>query len=300
MLDNISSRLPSLSDATIKGFNRLLDFVFRVSPHHVLNDGPSIDPPSNPAQELRTASNRLLVIGLTHDGQVDYEKLANSPEYMQYHSLAASLRSFDPAALTNRRERIAFWINVYNALMLNAVVHYQISGSIARSFWLFRRAAYDIHGLRFSADDIEHGILRGNRPNPALPLPPFPSDDPRMAYIIDPIDPRVHFALVCAARSCPPINFYQAQKLDQQLDLAAAAFINDGGVRYEPNTNRLYLSQIFRWYQADFGGREAVLELVARHLQEVDALKVLNTRDPDIKYSRYDWKLNGIPVLKPT
>jgi hypothetical protein len=297
MPHKIVSHLPRLSDVALKGVNRLLDFTFRVSPDNVLNDDSSIDLPTKPAQELRTASNRLLAIGLTHDGQVDYDKLANSSEYMQYQSLAASLQNFDPATLASRRERMAFWINLYNALMLNAVIHYRISGSIARSLWLFRRAAYDIYGMRFSADDIEHGILRNNRRNPALPLPPFPSDDPRGSYGMDPIDPRVHFALVCAARSCPPIKFYQAQNLDQQLDLAAAAFINGGGVRYERDSNRLFLSQIFRWYQQDFGGREAVLELIARHLQDVDVLEALKTSRPILRYMRYDWKLNGIPVF---
>jgi hypothetical protein len=150
--------------------------------------------------------------------------------------------------------------------------------------------------MRYSADDIEHGILRGNQRNPMLPLPPFRSTDPRLKHSLKIIEPRLHFALVCAARSCPAISVYQAGKLDHQLELAASNFINGGGVLYHAQSDVLSLSQIFRWYQVDFGGRAAMLETIKRYIQNADTLKALNTSEPRIKFMTYDWKLNGAPT----
>lgn len=285
-----------LRDAAIKSINRFLDFIFQASPHEVLNDYPYSQPPEKPAEALREAANRLLVIGLTQTGQIDYSKVADSSEYKRYQSLAASLQGFDPASLASTEEQLAFWINLYNALILDAVIRFQVRGSITNSFWIFRRAAYNINGLRFSADDIEHGILRNNRPNPMLPLPPFPSDDERQEYCLQEVDPRIHFALVCAARSCPPIAVYQTCRLHYQLDRAADNFINGGGVQFEAGSSMLYLSQIFRWYQVDFDGREAMLDFVRRYLQDADALEALQAAKRHIRYLRYDWKLNGTPA----
>lgn len=107
-------------------------------------------------------------------------------------------------------------------------------------------ARYLIGGYEYSADDLEHGVLRGNRPTPSslggllstwlpasvLPGPlttagrPFKDGDPRAAYVIDgPVDARLHAALVCGASSCPAIRTYTAANVDEGLDLAAEAFV---------------------------------------------------------------------------
>jgi hypothetical protein len=288
-----------LRDKAIDTTNLALDFIFRASTNQVLNNHRQITPPENPGEALRSSANQLLAIGLNETGQVDYDKLAGSAEYTHYQSLAASLKDFDPASLKVREEQLAFWINLYNALILDAVIQFQVKGSISSSLWLFRRAAYNIGGMRFSADDIEHGILRGNRRNPMLPLPPFRSTDPRLKYRVSTIEHRIHFALVCAARSCPPIGVFQSEKLDHQLELASANFINGGGVQYHAQSNTLCLSQIFRWYQADFGGRTAMLETIKRYIENADALQALNTNEPRIEFMTYDWRLNGNPAFSP-
>jgi hypothetical protein len=294
-----STLILKLRDKAIDATNLALDFIFRASTDQVLNNHRQIAPPENPGEALRASANRLLAIGLNETGQVDYDKLAGSTEYAHYQSLAASLKGFDPASLNDREEQLAFWINLYNALILDAVIQFQVKGSISRSLWIFRRAAYNIGGLRYTADDIEHGILRGNRRNPMLPLPPFRSTDPRLKHNLQVLEPRIHFALVCAARSCPPIGVYRAEILDQQLELAPANFISGGSVQYHAQSNTLCLSQIFRWYQVDFGGRAAMLETITRYIQNADTLKALHTSEPRIKFMTYDWKLNGTPAFSP-
>jgi hypothetical protein len=97
-------------------------------------------------------------------------------------------------------------------------------------------ARYNIGGAEYVADDLENGILRGNRPAasslgmllgfPGLSRGPFgPGDARGRAVVADPIDPRIHFALVCGAKSCPPIKLYSADNLDEGLGGAAEAFV---------------------------------------------------------------------------
>eukprot|EP00966_Prymnesium_polylepis_P276217 6381421-Prymnesium_polylepis.1 len=83
-------------------------------------------------------------------------------------------------------------------------------------------AVYKLAGLRFSLDDIEHGILRCNTPPPGADAPPFSAaDDARAPLALQQLDPRVHFALNCGARSCPPIKVFSAGRIDEELGLAA-------------------------------------------------------------------------------
>ena len=107
--------------------------------------------------------------------------------------------------------------------------------------------------------------------------------------IIENPDPRVHFALVCGARSCPPIAAYEAERLDQQLDQAANTFIAGGGAQYEPDSRTLSISRIFKWYQRDFGGRQGVLDTIAKHLSSSSDLSQARVR-----YQSYDWSVNAV------
>jgi hypothetical protein len=151
-----------------------------------------------------------------------------------------------------------------------------------------------VGGMRFSADDIEHGILRGNRRNPMLPFPPFGSEDPRLKMTITSPDPRVHFALVCGARSCPPIAFYEGSRLDEQLESACISFINAGGVEFDAQHRILRLSKILQWYQGDFGGRLGVLECVAKCTRDEGLRSALESERVRVRYMPYDWSLNTL------
>jgi hypothetical protein len=196
---------------------------------------------------------------------------------------------------------MVFWINLYNALIIHAVIAYGIEKKVNEVRGIFEKAAYIVGGYRFSANDIEHGILRANAGHPALPGAQFGKDDPRRDFCLPELDPRVHFALVCAAQSCPPISFYQAVHLDEQLNLAARNFLGDGGMIVDRDKKQIKLSRIFSWYAQDFGGRlfgyvarENLLHCVIAYLDSSpDATFVReNAAQMTIKFVKYDWSLN--------
>ena len=164
-------------------------------------------------------------------------------------------------------------------------------------FW---RAAYNIGGLRYSAHDIEHGILRANAAHPAIPSAHFGPRDPRRHYSLTKLDARVHFTLVCAARSCPPIAEYDADQIADQLELATRAFVNGGGVSIQPQAKVIWLSKIFQWYAPDFGApllglgsRQPLLNFAAPYLDGVISQSVLWAGGWRVRFRPYDWRLNG-------
>ncbi len=276
---------------------KIIDTLLRVDRGHVLNDEFGAGAPyAEIAAELRAIVDRLKSEAFdTENGLINYQCLNNSPTYSHYRRVAGGLRYFDPASLHNRKERLAFWINLYNSLIVDAVISFGIEKSIweaGRGF--FRKAAYNIGGLRYSADDIEHGILRGNRPHPLFRLPQFTTDDPRLRHAVVPMDPRIHFALVCASRSCPIITVYHASEIEEELEGVTATFINGGGVIVKPELAKVSLSRIFSWYQGDFGGRSEVLNFILAYLREGPERNYLreNISKVRLKYQKYDWSLN--------
>jgi hypothetical protein len=109
------------------------------------------------------------------------------------------------------------------------------------------------------------------------------------------MDPRIHFALVCGARSCPPIGFYEAEQIDFQLELAAASFINSPQVKVSSQERTVLLSMIFKWYNADFGGNnQALMDTLLTHLDEGEKKDFLrqNRDRVRLRYQPYDWNLN--------
>ena len=284
----------TLSNTLVRGGNRALDFFLRVNPGEILNTGAPIEESKDPAGAMMRASKLLLADAVNPDtGLVDYRGLRASDAYARFRGIARQLSTYETSGLGHGPALMAFWINLYNALIIDAIIHFGIQGSIMNRPGIFRQAAYNVGGMRFSADEIEHGLLRRNRPNPVVHMRTFTTDDPRLYLMVDHLDPRIHFSLVCGARSCPPIAFYDHEHLDRQLDQAAAAFINGGGVDYSAETNTLRLSKIFQWYLADFGGLPAVFELIQRYVNDQEVRNVLENRDFQVRYMKYDWKVNS-------
>lgn len=239
-------------------------------------------------------------VGRSADG-LDYATLARSETHRTYRRYLLELRSFDPGDLIVRERQLAFWINLYNGLVLDAVIQWRIMRSVLELPGFFWRAGYNIGGLRFSANDIENGVLRGNAAHPALPGPTFGRGDPRRAFSMVPIDPRVHFALVCASRSCPPVGFYTPARVHEQLDQAARSFVQGGGVKIDAARNRITLSRIFQWYAPDFGAhrfalgdKHELLTFVAAYLSREDRRRLAEGGRWDVAFMRYDWRLNGL------
>jgi len=282
------TRGTDLRALSIRAANVVSNRVLGISPYDLLNPAPAQSGLENPARNLREIANDMRVEAISvESGEVDYSKLVESESYARFRTFTRALPSCTKEDLGNRSQQIAFWINLYNALILHGVIHYSVSGSMLGDLGFFRRVAYDVGGMRFSADDIEHGVLRGNRRHPYLPFPQFAKDDPRLMMSIEDPDPRIHFALVCGARSCPPISSYGGVDLDEQLDKAAAAFVNGIGAQFDPDRQTLSLSRIFKWYAGDFGGREGALKLVNEYWDAPESIDGARVR-----YLPYDWSVN--------
>jgi hypothetical protein len=223
---------------------------------------------------------------------VDYARLKEEREPLDAY--VDTLYRTSPAALeaASTEEQLAFWINAYNACMLRLVVdHYpiqaggvglfgalrnRVAGYPANSVWqirdVFTRNHCPVAGRERSQDEIEHEIIR-----------------PRFQ------EPRIHFAVNCAAVSCPVLwpEAYTADELDAQLDRAVRNLIrNPDHFRLEgSDPATLTLNKVLDWYAEDFGGTVGLGPFFADYLQGSARERVL---DPDtrIRFFEYDWTLN--------
>lgn len=206
-----------------------------------------------PAQAQDHRQFERVLQGYVQDGRVDYDGIRTNrrAELQQY---VRSLGNVQPEKLSHD-EQVAFWLNAYNALIVQLVVE---GGKPTDSF---DSAQFYVAGEKRTLDDIEHRALR--------PLAK---------------DPRVHFALNCGAKSCPPLR-PQAFLTTADLEKATVEFLHDPrNVTIDPVRKRLYLSKIFDWYAEDFGD---VVKFVGRYRPELLQGKW------DVEYRPYDWSLNS-------
>jgi hypothetical protein len=227
-------------------------------------------------------------------GRVAYPALAASDAYREYRRLTRGLQRFDPARLLGRKAKLAFWVNLYNTLVVDAIAALGVEHSVKEVPEFFRRVCYDIGGRRFTPDDIEHGILRGNAQLWLRTRRPFGAGDSRRELIVAPAEPRVHFALVCGSRSCAPIAYYDPERIFEQLHQAARSFVNSSEVVVLPEEGKVLLSEIFRWYEKDFGGRLGVIDFLYDHLADDVSRTFLREHGGTaaFEYIFYDWNLN--------
>jgi hypothetical protein len=206
------------------------------------------------------------------DDVVDYQGFKS--EETRLDQYLTVLENTDTKNLS-RNEQFAFYANAYNAwtvkLILSAypgVKSIKDLGSVFKSPWKKKLARID--GKVITLDDIEHSILR-----------------PRFK------DPRVHFAVNCASKGCPPLRPepYQGGILDRQLDEMTEAFLND------PSRNRLegrtlYVSRIFKWFSEDFN-KDIVGFFLKYAKEDLKEQLESNKNKIKVKYLDYDWSLNG-------
>ena len=265
-------------------------------PRVILNDTPtaSSDAPGPAAERLQTVMLAALAAHTGDDGRVYYGRLAASDPFAAAETAARALAGVRPEALESRAERLAFWINVYNALVLHGIVRLGVRSSVRRVWNFFGRVSYRIGGHVLSLDDIEHGVLRDNHRRPWPPLPPFGAGDARRALAVSPPDPRFHFAITCGAASCPPVGVYRAEAIDRQLEAATRNFVNQEIVLAG---DRLACSRLFKWYRADFEAAGGLGPFLLRHLDDGPPRRALAAgARPCGAFRPYRWTLQHQPA----
>lgn len=228
-------------------------------------------PASEASPPDHQAWTKLLEKHVDEEGLVDYRAfLQDRPALQTYLNM---LEEQPPSPNWSKAEQLAYWINAYNAYTIDLVLEYypvQSIKDIGSSVQLpFVNTPWDIEfiqlgGQTYDLNNIEHNIIREE---------------------FD--EPRIHFALVCAAYSCPKLRreAYTAGKLDAQLSEQAGEFLSN------PEKNRiksdeLKLSKLFDWYQGDFTKDQTLTEFLKQYTD------VAISPDAGITYMEYDWRLN--------
>jgi hypothetical protein len=211
-------------------------------------------------------------------GAVDYDGFRRAPEFRAYLD---RLDAADPAALPDA-ERLAFWINVYNAYTIELINRHgerdsirNIDTALAAGKGPWREMLVRVGGQLYHLDNVEHDIIRRQFR-----------------------EPRIHFALVCAAMSCPHLRSeaYTGAKLEAQLEDQARLFL-----LHSPKANRvdakagiLHASPIFKWFREDFGPSDAAVgAFIARYLPHGPERTLLQGGGYRLVETAYDWTLNS-------
>jgi hypothetical protein len=194
------------------------------------------------------------------------------------------------ARLATDADRIAFWLNVYNAAVAARLRGSPESLGPLRRLVFFARPAVTVAGHPLSPNDVEHGLLRRSRLAVGLGyLPRLRPDEFERTHRVDGLDPRIHFALNCGAVACPAVLGYEPATLDETLRTATRTYLASE-VSYDPATDRAVVPRLFLWYRGDFGGPDGIRAFCRAH----DALPA--DAAPRLSYADYDWSLD--PALR--
>ena len=212
---------------------------------------------------------------IVRDGLVDYPSLAPQlsalREYLENAARLPRVQFDDWTA----PQRLAFLVNIFNANTLKLIAEEKPKETVnsiggLRSPWKLK--VVRLFGAKWSLDTLEHEWMRKQ----------FQS-------------PQIHFALVCGARSCPPLRRepFTSANLEQQFADQALRFLRDTDKnRVDLENQVVHLSEIFKWYARDFGKSDAeLLRFIASSFPKETALQ-LRRGNFRIQYLKYDWSLN--------
>jgi len=223
------------------------------------------------------------------DGRVDYKGLKTDPNALDRYIDSAAGVPEEQFNSWTQSQRLAFLINLYNAATLKLVVdHYPVKsikdiGSLFKGPW--DQPVVRLYGKTITLNHLEHDILRKQYS-----------------------EPRIHMALVCAAKSCPQLRSeaYTTEKLDEQLnDQSRQYLVSPAGLNVDRKKKVVYFSSIFKWYGEDFVAKyspttgfagldkteRAVANFCSAYLISADR-EFLATGGYSVKYLDYDWSLN--------
>lgn len=216
--------------------------------------------------------DRLLKTHVTPESMVDYVALqAQAREDLNEYLLSLAPRW--PTDMSEAARKAAL-INAYNAFAVRWIIRNYPLESIWKTEDPFLARRHGIDGEELSLDEIE-GRLR------------------------EMDDPRIHAAVVCAARSCPPLRreAYVAERVNEQLDDNTWRWLSDSKLNeFNPDSRVARVSAILQWYADDFGGEDGVRQFLARYAPP-PVRKWISDPDVEIEYQTYDWGLNDASAL---
>jgi len=205
------------------------------------------------------------------NGVVNYPALATEPRFGTY---LRQMDRVDPNSLPTREDRLAFWINAYNAFAMKGILDGYSPMTLFGRYRYFIARDYEVGGQVINLYDLERKLL----------IPDFR-------------EPRIHFAIVCASLSCPKLRSwaYTGDQLAQQLEDSAREFINDPARnRFDRDKKIARLSMIFRWFKEDFVARSgSLINYVRRYVADPGLAHELETMPYTVEFLEYDWRLNG-------
>ncbi|MCP4405509.1 MAG: DUF547 domain-containing protein [bacterium] len=227
---------------------------------------------------------------------IQYSQFRKSHEYQQYGTATAFLQQFDPAVLKTREQQLAFWLNIYNFLVLDGVAEFNIRNSVQEEKEFFTKTSYRLGEYLFSLDDIEHGILRNNHRRPYALFRQFGGSDLRQKFSMSQPDSRVHCCLCCATKSSPSLTIYMPRHIDRQLDETVTRYLLTNGMRVDRKTGELWLSRSFYWYRKDFeSGSNTLLDFIIAALKDKNIGQFIQKQRSSLtlRFMDYNWGLNG-------
>ena len=213
----------------------------------------------------------------TSNGRVDYAGLKAAPDELDAYLNGLAAVSPDEFASWSREDRLALLLNLYNAWTLRLIIdHYPLKsirsiGTLPGAAW--RRLIVRFGGQIMTLNHLENKIIRAEYG-----------------------EPRIHFALVCAAEGCPPLRAepYIGQHLDRQLEDQAIRFLATAEKnRFDGKDNTLWLSPIFKWYKEDFTEAAGSLAAYVTPYLPVESRQAMERAERvKVRYTDYDWSLN--------
>lgn len=236
---------------------------------------PSRFTPANPIAPSGFSHALLEKVLEAHvkNGVVDYPAIQVDERVDAY---LAQLDRVDPNAFATRNERLAFWINAYNAFAIKGILDYYSPMTSVGRYRYFIGQTYRVGGATLNLYDLERQVL----------IKQFQ-------------EPLIHFAIVCASASCPKLQSwaYESDQLERQLERVARAFINDPTRnRFDRKQRIASVSKIFDWFEEDFvRAAGSILAYVARYIDDPVLAKELAQPGYRVEFLDYDWSLNGIP-----
>ncbi len=233
---------------------------------------PATQPGDAAAGQALAGYDALLARHVDADGFVDYAALARDTSALDAY--IASLAGV-PLETLERDARLATLINAYNAFTLRLILDHWDEGQLASIMDIpeakrWNAVRWKLAGQMVSLDQLEHTLIR----------PVFQ-------------EPRVHWALVCAAYSCPPLRVeaYRGEALEKQLaDQARYVHSRPRYLQYDGG-DTIQLTVLYDWFAADFAEQGGALEHATRYAGE-DVAEAIHKQKPEVTFLDYDWKLN--------